>query len=291
MAIPVDPFQQPIPAAFQKDPEARSYFEFLAKWCHDMWVRSGGGTGVIPEYLIEVAKGNVPGNSIVGVTGANFDVDVANDEDIWGPGGTLVYPTAEEAWEVVSDSASDAAAGSGAQQVLVQYLDGDYKAQSETVTLSGLTPVPLLAVDSFRHQQSNVIAVGSGGENAGNISIRRASDSLVRSQIGFDAITGGENISNTSHYTVPANNRAFLVGVYPSVGKNKDIVIRMKTTNSDDGVFITRFGIGLYEQTVPAALTSPTEEIAPKSDIKFVGETANNNSSVSVIYQLLLTEL
>ena len=44
MATEVDPFLYPIPAQFQSDPEARKFFEYLVRWNHDMWVRSGAGT-------------------------------------------------------------------------------------------------------------------------------------------------------------------------------------------------------------------------------------------------------
>ena len=49
MATKVDPFVIPIPASLNKDPETRKYFEYLNRWAHDMWVRSGSGTDLIAE--------------------------------------------------------------------------------------------------------------------------------------------------------------------------------------------------------------------------------------------------
>jgi len=43
MATRVDPFVIPIPAALSKDADTRKYFEYLNRWAHDMWVRSGAG--------------------------------------------------------------------------------------------------------------------------------------------------------------------------------------------------------------------------------------------------------
>ena len=43
MATKVDPFVIPIPLALNKDAETRKYFEYLNRWAHDMWVRSGAG--------------------------------------------------------------------------------------------------------------------------------------------------------------------------------------------------------------------------------------------------------
>jgi hypothetical protein len=47
MATKVDPFVIPIPSVFNKDPEIRKYFEYLNRFNHDMWVRSGAGVDSI----------------------------------------------------------------------------------------------------------------------------------------------------------------------------------------------------------------------------------------------------
>lgn len=45
MNRPVDPFIQPIPEFFisADDPELRSWAEYLNRFLHDLWERSGGG--------------------------------------------------------------------------------------------------------------------------------------------------------------------------------------------------------------------------------------------------------
>ena len=47
MSVDVDPFLHPIPKALREDPETRAFFEYLNRWNHDMWVRSGGGTDAV----------------------------------------------------------------------------------------------------------------------------------------------------------------------------------------------------------------------------------------------------
>ena len=49
MVTQVDPFVIPIPAGLNKDPETRKYFEYLNRWAHDMWVRSGAGDDKLAE--------------------------------------------------------------------------------------------------------------------------------------------------------------------------------------------------------------------------------------------------
>ena len=47
MATKVDPFVIPIPRGLNQDPETRRYFEYLNRWAHDMWVRSGAATDAV----------------------------------------------------------------------------------------------------------------------------------------------------------------------------------------------------------------------------------------------------
>lgn len=39
----VDPFLIPLPHALARDTETRAWFQYLQRWLHDMWLRTGGG--------------------------------------------------------------------------------------------------------------------------------------------------------------------------------------------------------------------------------------------------------
>jgi len=43
----VDPFIQPIPEIFASDPVLRAYWEYLHRFLHDIWIRTGGGDDAI----------------------------------------------------------------------------------------------------------------------------------------------------------------------------------------------------------------------------------------------------
>ena len=49
----VDPFVIPIPRAMHEDPEVRFYHEYLNKFLHDLWVRTGGGDDLIRDEGIK----------------------------------------------------------------------------------------------------------------------------------------------------------------------------------------------------------------------------------------------
>jgi hypothetical protein len=79
------------------------------------------------DFLQAVGLGQVPGYRRVTAIGNNPDLDTATlPEDIWSGGGQYPWMTGATALEVVSDSANDAAAGTGARTVTINGLDINY---------------------------------------------------------------------------------------------------------------------------------------------------------------------
>jgi len=159
------------------------------------------------SFLNKVAKGNVPGHSLVGVRGRNPDVDTGDAEsNIWCvKGQTIVYPTNNVALELLSDDAADTIAGTGAQTVEVTILKTNGDIVKETVNTNGVTPVAL-ANTGFRVIDILVLTAGSGGRNAGNVLIRTTVGTNIQ-----DCIAIGYNRSASSNYTIPGGKTGFLV--------------------------------------------------------------------------------
>jgi hypothetical protein len=161
------------------------------------------------------AEGKYQGRSIVNKFGTNSDLDTATvPEDIWEVGGTYTgFPTSTlETVEVLSSSANDAAAGTGARTLRITGLDGDYNVQSETVTLNGTTPVS--TVNTFRRvHTATVLTAGSGGVNAGTLTVRHTT---TEANV-FLSISIGRNQSNCSAYTVPAGYTAYMRALHCSI--------------------------------------------------------------------------
>lgn len=120
--------------------------------------------------------------------------------DLWnGPTALYQFPAAAQQMEVVSTSANDAAAGTGARQVFIHYLDNNYAIQSEIVTLNGLTPVLTAALNILRINEVHAWAVGSGRSAAGNISVRAVGGATT-----YALIEAGSNNAHQAVYTIPA---------------------------------------------------------------------------------------
>ena len=134
--------------------------------------------------------------------------------DLWeGPTGSYVFPTTPIQMRVVSSSANDAAAGTGARTVIIFYLDTDYAAQTETITLNGTTPVNTVATNILRINAFHVTSVGSGGVSVGNLSLTNTGSTVT-----YGYITAGNNSSRQAIYTIPAGKTGYLTHWQASSG-------------------------------------------------------------------------
>ena len=96
------------------------------------------------KFLLEVNKGNVPRHELIHKFGANDAVGTTY-EPITGS-GLYQTPTGLVSLEVVSSSANDAAAGTGARTVTIYGINdtnGSWTEDTETVTMNGTTAVAL----------------------------------------------------------------------------------------------------------------------------------------------------
>lgn len=151
------------------------------------------------EFLQAIGFGAIPGYRRVAALGNNPDVDTATvPEDVWSGGGVFPWMTGATSLEMVSTSAADSAAGTGARTVLWQQLDTGYTEFSQSVTLNGLTPVALPR-QAFRINAGFMTSAGSGKTNAGNIILRDAGGGTTRA-----IIPAGYGITRQAIFTVPA---------------------------------------------------------------------------------------
>lgn len=130
---------------------------------------------------------------------------LGTEADLWASSGNLVWPVAASTLEVLSSSANDTAAGTGARTVIITGLDINYNVISESVILNGITPV--VTVNSyFRLNRGYVATSGTvNGNNIGIITIRISGGGNTQGLIaaGFGRIA-------KSHFTVP-NGKKFLL--------------------------------------------------------------------------------
>lgn len=156
---------------------------------------------------LTIGEGKMAGYSTVNKAGKNPDIDTGSvPEDIWGNSGTYTgWATSAETLQVFSSDANDTSAGTGARTVRIVGLDANYNVISETVTLNGTTPAT--TSNSFlRAHTMRVVSAGSGGKNAGTITVRQ---STTTANIMLFMLAG-INQTNDVGYTIPAGKTGYL---------------------------------------------------------------------------------
>lgn len=111
---------------------------------------------------------------------------------------------------IKSTSVNDTAAGTGAQAVTINYLDTSFVAHSETVTLNGTTAVNTVGTNIAFIENIVVATVGTGGGNAGTISIFTTT---AGGGSAWGSIATGDNQTFWAHHYVPSGVTCYILSV------------------------------------------------------------------------------
>ncbi len=248
------------------------------------------------DYFIEVAKGNVPGSTLVDKFGSNASIGTTITPVT--SSGLYQTPTAAANLEFLSTSSSDGAAGLGARKVTVEGLDASGDFQTEDIITNGTTAVPLsnayLRVFRMYVKESGTYATATASSHAGTLVVRGAGGGAVWASI---SVVGGFGLSQSQIgvYTVPNGFTAYLLSYSYSIDSNKSVDLfifkrenildittpfePMRLQGLQDGVT----GAFQFEQQAHQVYEQNT-------DFGFMARVTNGTASVSVDFQLLLVE-
>ena len=240
-----------------------------------------------PNVLLHAASGSAGNFAVVNKFGHNSDIDTAAEETVWDGGGDYPWSslTSAQALEIVSSDVNDTAAGTGARTVEVQGLDSDYGVQTETVTLNGTTAVDLTNT-YLRVFRLKVLTAGSGGENAGIITLRLDGAGATVGQI-----TAANNQSLMAVYTIPAGKTALMTSYYASLNRSVTALCDIKIWVRPEGqVFQIKHWNTIDSSSVGIVSHSfnPHFKIPSKCDLYISADTSANNTAVSAGFDLLL---
>lgn len=222
-----------------------------------------------PHFLHDVAKGNIWDTKALNIFGFNRTVGTEY-ETLWDDGGDYVYPGSAVSMGVVSSSALDT------MQVLINGLDANYEAISETVTLTGTTAVNTSA--AFLRINGAIILSGS---NVGNISISNGG-------IKYGFIGAGIGTTQSSVYTVPAGHSIYLFRIdctSGTVNPNKYLYLRNVSTNpSGRTLKVTE---ATFSQSISFDRQVPFR-IDEKNDFQFECKSSASENEVSIFVEAIL---
>jgi hypothetical protein len=207
------------------------------------------------DFLSEVALGNVSSYFTDIRYGRNPDVNNTGPEDIWSAGDNFTGQPINftpATVTVSSSSTADTSGGTGAETIEIIGLktsSSEFE-ESETIIMNGTSDVTS-SNTWWRITRARVLTAGSGGENAGNITI----ESTGSGTPVMNYIPVGFNNTSTCAYTVPANNTLLIKKIKISSTRdsagNTGCVISLRVRESG-GVFVTKavYDIAVGDSTI-----------------------------------------
>ena len=143
-----------------------------------------------------------PDIRIIQRSGSNTDIDTTTTpEDVWGGSGMYTgFPSTAETLSIVSASANDTAAGSGARTLRISGLDSVGNFLTEIVTLNGTTPV--VTTNAFLRMNRAIVLTSGDNNTAFNAGAITINHSTTTSNV-FGIIDVNTNMLKTTAYTIP----------------------------------------------------------------------------------------
>lgn len=253
------------------------------------------------EFYFEAEKGNIPGVELQQKFCANENIDKANNEIIWlspSTPSTYTFPLVPEVVDVVSSSGTDVSGSTGAAEVTIYGLDGDYREISEVIALNGAGAVSSTLKYMRIYRMKCTGEVGSYGSNEGNLTL----DGNVTSNV-YAYIPIGYGQTQLGVYTVPAKHTAFIV--VGSGGINADlsgaagvrageIQIWIRLINELNTVeawrMLRRFNLRNDGTSNVTNLFGTPLTMPEKCDIKIIGNTQTNGTAFYFEWHMLVVE-
>ena len=161
----------------------------------------------------------------------------ATESFLWpgASGASPSFPSSSgEQVKVVSTSANDTAAGTGARTVRLDYYSPTGLRKSETLSLNGVTAVTSTATDVAAVQSLTVLTVGSGGVSAGAIAVKDLAAASV-----YEIIPGSSCQSGTARYRVPVGKIGYVSALHLSAGATATTVTLKSNVNPVTGLAVT----------------------------------------------------
>ena len=211
------------------------------------------------NYVSLINKVNIDSENLFAVNCAGLNENVGiSFTDLNNANVNFIPPTVAQTLSLVSTSADDAFGGTGVNIMVVIGLDEDYNKTTQTVFLTGLTPVVVsgtwLAVNDIR-----VVSFGNLGVSAGNITMTDVAVNLWYS-LGI-----GETFEFVGRYTVPADHTFHINGTSFSTGANGDFSIEIMSNIG--GLPLARIAYSFSHANSASYIVSPSP-IPEKSTVK-----------------------
>jgi len=245
--------------------------------------------GDYQDPLLEIVKGNVPGHSFTAIQG--IDENVATTQYvIWGEEAIYVFPPAATLMNVSSSDIDDDDGDTGAWNVTIFGLDGNFVEVIETVTMNGQTPVTTVN-QFYRINRMRVGHSGTTETNEGIIYIGVGITVAGEPATIYNEIVDGVGVSTTAIYTVPDGYTAYLklFAIGTDTSKIIELTLESRSIDSPDNSWSWDYHDHFDARTIvydmPLAFPYPEHE-----DLKFTAENSVGSAFTTVNAFFILVE-
>lgn len=252
------------------------------------------------DWYERVAQDLVPNYSIIDKWGRNGAVGTTGDAIVSETlAGVFWTPTAASTVRIkAGGNANDTIAGTGARKIIIQGLDENYEFATETINTNGASASSSTTTTFTRLFRAFVDEVGTyRGLNLGEIILENTAGTSDIITVDFQSGTGtGQSLH--CQYSVPANNRVWLLALHYAVDGTKTNDVRLMVTD-DISAVAAPFGASrllvefegvttdiAYIPPAPFLLNKPG--IQSPIDIWVEGLVSASTSIVSARMQLLI---
>ena len=220
----------------------------------------------IEQIFLETQMGQVNDAQVVWKFGRSVDITTST-RDVWQHNSEYVFPSSASTLSVVSS-------GADTQEITIEGLDSDYNAITESINITGTTPVT--TTNSFI--RVNRAYNSNGTDLVGNVSISSGANLLAY-------IQSSTNQTLQAIYTVPSGYTAYLFRGMASTSKGKDAQITFKYRLFNKAFRVSET-FGLYESSYEAE--RPFLPMPEKTDLKVSAISSSSGTDVSAQFGLLL---
>jgi hypothetical protein len=245
------------------------------------------------DFLIEVAKGNVTGHSLVHKFGRNPDIPMGSWEHVSQvPFDTANFRQAAGTFNVqAGGDAEDGVGGDGAREVTIQGIVATtFLEETDVLTTAGIGASLASAKSFWRVHRAWV-------SEAGVYTAANTAAIIIEDVANNDMITIAieEGQSQYAGFTIPAGKTGYLLSVHVTVDSLKTADVRCFTRNNIDDVTppLDSKRLRLYWDGIGGTMVykplSPELSLAEKTDIWFEGNGAAA-AAMSVDFELLLVD-
>lgn len=215
-------------------------------------------------------------------------------------GANYRTPLAATALEIVSTSANDVAAGSGARVISVLGLDENFNEVTEEVTLNGTTAVALsnsyLRIFRAYVKESGTYATQLAGSHAGDITIRETGGGDAWCVInGSSSFPKGQ--TQIGAYTIPAGKIGYVssLSITSESSKPADILFFQRQNADDVAEPYDAMRLQIEFDGVVGSFSPvwkvPIGPFPAKTDIGFLAKLASGSGAISVNFEIILIDV